>query len=256
MNKILLPFMVFICVFNLKLTAQRSAFRSGYIRIGINKIGDGLDQQLSPKQNVFDGRYGAGTGYVFETGHIFYFGKKSAENQPVNFGLDWTYISLNYNKMDEWEDYGRAAGATEIDVSGTKTAAAISSKLGPVISFNPIGKLVIDARFQVAPVLRFFDLDYSQNYGEPNQQSFTFVNYQKEEMDDSFEAESFKNRIAFGLATSFGITIRRKAIGFAIDYVSGKVNSYYEATEGSLGSSAGKEKIPVHNLQFKLSLSL
>jgi len=256
MNKKILLLVMITLAFNLKLSAQRSAFRSGYIRIGINKTGDGLDQLLSPKQNVFDGRYGAGTGYVFETGRIFYFGKKSAEHRPLNFGLDWTYISLNYNKMDKWEDYGRASGATDVDVSGSKTAAAVSSKLGPVISFNPIEKLVIDARFQVTPVLRFFDLDYSQNYGEPDEQSFTFVNYQKEEIDNSFEAESWKNRIAFGVATSFGISIRRKAVGFAIDYVSGKVNSYYEATEGSLGSSAGKEKIPVHNLQFKLSLTL
>lgn len=256
MKKNLLLLVLALLAFSTELSAQRSAFRSGYLRLGINTLGDGLDQKLSPKQNVFNGKYGAGTGYVFETGRVFYFAKKSTEQQLINFGLDWTYISLNYNKMDKWEDYGRASGSTDVDVSGTKIAAAISSKLGPVISFNPIEKLVIDARFQVAPVIRFFDLDYSQNYAAPNEQSFSFVNYEKEETDQNFEAESFKNRIAFGLATSYGITIRRKAIGFAIDYVSGKVNSYYQATEGTLGSTAGKEKIPVHNLQFKLSLTL
>jgi hypothetical protein len=256
MKKNLLLFMLTLLVFSMESRAQRSAFRSGYLRLGINALGDDLDQKLSPKQNIFDGKYGAGTGYVFETGRVFYFGKKTVDHQLLNFGLDWTYISLNYNKMDKWEDYGRASGSTDIDVSGTKIAAAISSKLGPVISFNPIEKLVIDARFQVAPVIRFFDLEYSENYGEANERSFSFVNYDMEETDQDFDPESVKNRIAFGVATSFGITVRRKAIGFAIDYISGNVKSYYQASEGALGSSNGKEKIPVHNLQFKLSLTL
>jgi hypothetical protein len=256
MKKNLILFMLALLAFSLESSAQRSAFRSGYLRLGINSLGENLDQKLSPKQNIFDGKYGAGTGYVFETGRVFYFGKKTSEHQLVNFGLDWTYISLNYNKMDKWEAYGRASGATDVDVSGTKIAAAIASKLGPVISFNPIEKLVIDARFQVSPVIRFFDLEYSENYGQTNERSFSFVNDAQKETDADFEAESAKNRIAFGLATSFGVTVRRKAIGFAIDYISGNVKSYYQASGGAQGSSAGKENIPVHNLQFKLSLTL
>jgi len=246
---------VVLLSFNSRLSAQRSAFRTGYLRIGINTLGDDLNFNLTPKQNIFDGRYGAGTGYVFEAGRLFYFKKRSAEPTLINFGLDWTYFSLNYNKMDKWNEYARSMGGSEENVSGTKTAAAISTKLGPVISLNIIEKLVLDARFQVAPLFRFFDLNYEQNYGQPNGQYFTFIGTGTAN-DEDFDGESVKNRISFGVATSFGITIRRKAFGLAVDYISGKVNNYYEASESVLSTTSGKEKIPAHNLQLKLSLTL
>lgn len=255
MNKTLLLISVFLLTATVQVNAQdRSAFRSGYIRLGINKLGDDLDKSISPKQNVFDGRYGAGTGYVFETGRVFYF---MGRTQPklINFGLDWTYLSLNYNKMDKWATYGRDRGATDVTVDGTKIAAAISSKLGPVISFNPIEKLVIDARFQVAPVVRFFDFGYSENGGKANEQYFSFTNYEGDGTEE-YDGESVKNRIAFGVATSFGVTLRRKAIGFAVDYISGDVKSNYESGGGTSISSSGKENIPVHHIQFKLSFTL
>jgi hypothetical protein len=247
---------IFFTFSALSYAQTRSAFRTGYTRLGINKLGSDLDYNLSPKQNVFDGRYGAGTGYVFEFGRIFYFAN-SETTMPklINFGLDWTILSLNYNKMDKWEKYARATSTGEYFIDGTKIAAAISSKLGPVISFNPVEKLVIDARFQVAPVVRFFDLTYADNYEQPNERYFSFINYAGEETESDYNPESVKNRIAFGVATSFGITVRRKAIGLSIDYISGDVKSNYEyasATE----SSNGKVKIPAKNLQLKLSLSL
>lgn len=104
-----------VCI-SLNLQAQeRSVFRSGYMRLGINKLGDELDNGLSPKENIFDNRYGAGIGYVFEFGRIYYF--KNRQNKSlVNFGLDWTVLSLNYNKMDKWKDYAIASG-TKGDVT-------------------------------------------------------------------------------------------------------------------------------------------
>lgn len=223
-----------------------SPFRSGYIRLGLNTFGKTLDNNLSPAQNVFDGRYGASTGYVFEFGHIFSFNKKSADRQKISYGLDWTILSFNYNKMDKWEDYGSASGAQDISVDGKKIAAAISSKLGPSISFNPVEKFVIDARFQVIPVARFFDFEYYDNQQSDEMRSFSFQG----------ESEDVKNRIAFGVATGFGLTVRRGAIGLSLDYITGKVNSNYSADEGADNYISGKAKIPVNNLQFKLNLTL
>ncbi|HKG08105.1 MAG TPA: hypothetical protein VKB19_16695 [Pedobacter sp.] len=250
-NKLLL--LALLCAGCFHLNAQeRSVFRSGYTRLGINKLGSDLDNSLSPKQNVFDGNYGAGTGYVLEFGRIFYF-KDAEEQRLVNYGLDWTYLSLNYNKMDQWEKYGEAAGVPDFYVDGSGTAAAISSKVGPILSINPIEALVVDVRLQIAPTLRFFDISYFEEDQDETGRYFSFMNSQVEE--DDYDSEAIKNRLAFGIAANFGITVRRKAIGLSIDYISGKVKSNYEAGDVS-GLSYGKEKIPAHNLQVKLSFSL
>jgi len=256
MKKHLLFLLIIFFAFSAVSFAQtRSPFRTGYVRLGINKLGDDLNSSLSPKQNVFDGRYGSRTGYVFEFGRNFYFANHHVAPQLINFGLDWTILSLNYNKMDKWGDYARATTTGEYMIDGTKIAAGISTKLGPVISFNPVEKLVIDARCQVAPTFRFFDLTYIDNYEQPNERYFSFINYAGEESDGDYNPESVKNRVAFGVATSFGVTVRRKAIGLSVEYISGDVKSNYEYSSAS-ESSFGKEKIPVKSLQVKLSLTL
>jgi len=253
MKKNLYFLVIVLLVSTAQVNAQnwRSAFRSGYMRLGINTLGDNLDPALSPVQNVFDGRYGASTGYVFEFGKVFYFRKTTQEKQLINFGLDWTILSFNYNKMDKWDTYARESNGGDYTIDGTKIAAAISSKLGPVVSFNPTEKVVIDFRFQIAPVFRFYDLDYIDHYEQPNERYFSFVNYEAEEGDEDYDGEAIKNRIAFGVAKSFGITLRRKAIGIALDYISGDVKSNYESE-----TSFGKAKIPAKNFQVKLSLTL
>ena len=240
----------------IQLHAQdRSPFRSGYLRLGINKLGGDLDNALTPKENIFDGKFGASTGYVLEFGHIYYF-KDRANTNGINYGLDWTILSLNYNKLDKWENYGVASGASNVYVDGAAIGVAASTKLGPTISFNPLEKLVIDVRFQIAPTFRVFDLEYSEEEEETTTRHFSFANYQQEEVDDNFDAESIKNRVAFGLCTSFGITVRRKAVGLSLDYLSGKVNSNYEAYDAKAGQTNGKEKIKANTLQLKLSLTL
>lgn len=230
---------------------DRSVFRKGYMRVGLNKLGDDLSAGLTPKENVFDGRYGAKTGYVFEFGRIYYF-KGKQQTGTVNYGLDWTMLSLNYNKMDNWDDYAAASGMPDADVDGTRIAAAVSSKIGPVISLNPVEKLVIDLRFQVTPTWRFFDLSYSEEDESGAGRYFSFINDSQED----FDGESVKNRIGFGLATNYGITVRRKALGLSLDYVSGKVKSTYEAFDDQSGGTFGKAKIPANNLQLKLSFTL
>ncbi|SER85358.1 hypothetical protein [Pedobacter rhizosphaerae] len=115
---------------------ERSVFRSGYLRLGINQLGKALDNNLSPKGNIFNNRYGAGTGYVLEFGHIYYFKSKKKETQ-LNYGLDWTILSLNYNKMDEWGAYAKSSQAGKAEIEGESIAAAISSKLGPTLSIIP-----------------------------------------------------------------------------------------------------------------------
>jgi hypothetical protein len=232
---------------------DRSVYRKGYVRFGINKLGNELDLNLSPRENIFDNRYGTGTGYVFEFGHIYYFRNRTTADQ-INYGLDWTIISLNYNKMEKWENYAIASGVSNAYVDGSKTAASISTKLGPTVSINPIENLVIDLRFQVVPTIRFFDFAYAEDDVNPESRYFSFTN--ESSLDEDYDGDAVKNRLAFGVATGFGITVRRKAIGLSLDYITGKVNSSYDAYDVRSGNTFGKQKILANVIQFKLNLSL
>lgn len=75
-------------------------------------------------------------------------------------------------------------------------------------------------------------------------------------VDEDFDGESIKNRLAFGVATGLGITVRRKAIGLSFDYISGKVDTNYDAYDTKTGNTFGKEKIQANTMQFKLSFTL
>jgi hypothetical protein len=258
--KIKLFFTIFLFAIGCQLQAQereedkqeRGAFRSGYMRIGVNSLGDDLDPSLSPKENIFKGQYGASRGYTFELGHIFYFGGKHSQGF-LNLGLDWTILSLNYNKMDKWESYGQSSGAQSVMIGGEKIAAAAATKLGPVLSINLFEKVVLDARFQLAPTLRFFDLNYMENEGKASERYFNFTNYSMEDESED-DPEALNNKVAFGVAKSIGVTLRRSALGISADYITGDVKSNYEAFDAS-GSSAGKEKIKTKMLQLTVNFT-
>ncbi len=248
--KVLLAVILLSVTFQLN-AQERSAFRSGYLRLGINELGDPLDQSMSPIRNIFDGRYGASRGYALEFGNIYYFGSKDHKGF-FNVGLDWTILSFNYNKLDKWEEYGANSGAKNVEIGGKKFALSASTKLGPVISMNLIEKIVIDARFQFAPTVRYYDFSYRENPGQNSERYFSFTNYSKAIEDPSFNAESIKNRLSFGLARSFGVTLRRNTLGVSADYITGDVKSYYEAINPNFGETSGKDKIPFHNVQLTL----
>lgn len=233
---------------------SRSAFRSGYLRLGLNALGGDLKFDQSPKQNVFNGNYGAAQGYVLEMGRIFYFQDRGLIS-PLNYGIDWTYFSLNYNELDQWDAYG-AASATPYFTGGEALAIAASTKIGPVVSFNLVEKVVVDARIQLAPTFRFFDVSYYETDEEGIEtRSFSFTDDLSGENDDNYDSESLPNRVGFGVQTNFGLTLRRKAIGIALDVVSGSVKNRYQAYENG-SYTFGKEKIKVTNFQVKLSLTL
>jgi hypothetical protein len=243
-------FKILICTLFIftQLHAQknRSAFRKGYQRIGISTLGNQLDNSLSPKENVFNGNFGAGIGFVFESGHIYYFKSTKKTNSKINYGLDWTITSLTYNKLNGWDAYGNASGAGNVNIDETKLSVSVASKLGPAISFNPVEKLIIDVRFQVSPVARFSYLDYYEDEDMPAERSFSFTD----------DADGVNDVLAFGVGTNFGISVRRKAIGLALDYTSVKANTSYDAYEGEDNHTFGKGKIKTNCLQLKLSLSL
>lgn len=224
----------------------RSVFRKGYQRFGISSLGNQLMNEMSPKENFTNGNYGAKSGLVFESGHIYYFRSK-AKAKKINYGLDWTIFSMSFNQLSGWNSYSSTA-----DV-GSPFSAAISSKLGPVFSFNPIEKLVIDIRAQVAPVYRFTNFYYESNYEENQPENYRYYALY-EDYDDI--KDFAKNNFAFGIGSDLGITIRRKAIGLSLDYLPVKVKTNFISEEGSNDETTEKISIKSNSLQFKLSLTL
>ena len=235
---------------------ERPLFRKGSQHIGINMLGNKLNNNLSPKDNVFKGNFGASTGFVFECGHIYYFKPVKDQKTKFNYGIDWTISSMTYNKLNGWKTYGNSSGAEMVVLDGSLISAAVSTKLGPIISFNPVESLIINLHFQVAPTARVTNFEYYENEDKPDKRSFSFFNYGEEATDPGFDASSFKNIIAFGLGSNFGISVRRKAFGFAFDYNLVNANTNYDAYEGEDNHSFGKQKIKTNFVQLKLSLSL
>lgn len=236
-------------------------FRKGYMRLGFHFLGNSLDEALSPTENILAGNLGASRGYALEVGKAYYFNNDSS--LPLRYGLDWTVLSLSFNMFD-WEDY--VAEGTEFE--GGKFAAGISSKLGPVVSFNPVEKLIIDARVQIAPQVYFYDFGYYNS----DDDYFSFTNDEEgsgsyvTEYDDAngdgiadeyeipaenYDPEKVMSRLFFGIKPSFGVTIRRNALGLALDYSPGKIKTQYSSNEGH-----GEEKVDVSSFHIKLSLTL
>lgn len=251
MKQLLLFLLAAICTLQMHAQNQRSPFRKSYIRMGFSFLGKDLEQSLSPKENVFDGRHGADRGLAFNIGRVFYIGNIG---NRFKYGLDWTIASFSYNKLNGWIRYGQRSGADDFYTEGLKeknkgiATVSASSKLGPVFSFNPVEKLVIDARIQAAPVARAFVMLYTENEGKNNERSFFYYNGQIDSIT------SYSDFLALGVNADAGITVRRGPIGISLDYLFGKMKTSYQASDGLDNVSFGKAKVPVQDLQVKLSL--
>lgn len=230
---------------------ERSPFRKGYIRLGVNNIGERINTDLSVKENILRGKYGSDMGYVFETGTIFYFNKPKS-GKKIGYGLDWTIISFTYNSLNKWKNYATATGNTgEPFEEIPPLTVSASSKLGPVISFNPVEKLIIDTRVQVVAGASAFLFFYNHN---PTGYYFEMLG-RNESINEEDEGQVLKMAV-FSIKPNFGITARWKAIGLALDYAPGKINmNYGEEYNDNADEVYGKAKIKTNTLQLKLSFT-
>lgn len=213
---------------------KENVFRKGYIRVGISQFPENeMNFSQSPIQNLENGQFGASTGYVFELGRNYYFNKKGSG--IIKYGLDWTIISANYAELD-WTAY--AADRQQIPIS--KEAFhyfSISSKLGPVISIKAVEALVIDLRAQVGIGMHAMLVDYY----EGDTDYITMVGGDNP-LDSASEPSIYP---------SFGVTLRRKAIGLAVDYFKQTVSMKYETESIEYGNV----DIPIATTQVKLVFS-
>lgn len=237
----------------------------GYLRLGFSNFGQelkddlsnfsvnggsGFEGETSLLANAREGRYGSKRGYAFEFGRNYYFHKNSL--LPVfdaRLGVDWTQLSLTYNQLD-LSDAAAIDEANGYEVEGTSFfAASASSKIGPVFSFSPINKLVIDVRVQLAAIYNFTSVDYyAYNESTEEEKYFSFF---PEEAEDEDGLSAITKAGNFGFKTNYGVTVRYAGLGLALDYFPGKIKSSYQSNEGS-----GEEKFKNNMFQIKLSLTL
>ncbi|MFB2120185.1 hypothetical protein [Parapedobacter sp. 2B3] len=251
-----------------QITRDESSLSRGYLRLGFSNFGQELKDDLSNFSvdggglasdatmlgNLMDGRYGAQRGYVFEFGRNYYFNRNSLLPLfDTKIGLDWTMLSLTYNELD-WSsiiERDRAAGY-EVDEFGY-FAASISSKIGPVISFNLIDRLVLDVRAQLAATYFVNGLDYYA-YSEDDERYFTFMP-EEEDNEDISGFAAFGKLGKFGIKQNYGATVRYGVIGLSLDYFPGSFKYEYETSEGDGEVQSGKEKFKNNMFQIKLSLT-
>ena len=220
---------------------KNKIFRPVYFNMGYTiPVGDfGAAPVLSKnvQENIRAGFSGTKPGYLFEFGTKIYFNNSS---HKLRYGLDWAFISLMYNELD-WQLY---AATKKGQVTNAMTAS-VSSRLGPVISYNITKKLVTDFHFQVAPVVEHSWFDY---YSQAGGEEFYYDN-----------KKPIKN---FGIKTSAGIGIRWGVIGMAADYFHGSAFASYYYTNTATGEGISnntqsiKEKIHSSSVQLKISLNL
>jgi len=219
----------------------KKVFKTGYVRAGISLPGTEPNASQTALQNFKNGTMGEGPGYRLDIGHIFYFLDRK-QPRMVNLGLDWTILSLRYAKVDQWDNYLPKPGYT-MDVDDLSAMATASTKVGPVVAINPIGKLVIEGRAQLT-------------YG------FNAMFYSMDEYDENFDSRQYFNTaiddfgdVGHGFGSSFGATVRWGFIGFAIDYSQSKIPVMYEAYEPGGVETTGSHKYPFKSLDLKLSFS-
>ncbi|MEO5682251.1 MAG: hypothetical protein ABIQ88_06395 [Chitinophagaceae bacterium] len=240
-----ISFFVLLCCMAAGTVAQQKQpkiFRPFYFNFGLNmpagNFGTSPLYGNNIKQNVLAGYYGAKQGYLFELGTRIYFNKA---DQKLRYGLDWTFISATYNGMD-WSAYSSSKGGT----IGDSRIIGLSSKLGPVLSYNIIDKLVVDAHFQAAPTLQYATLDYYHDINTSNYETFHFT------------ADNLTDIL--GIKTGAGISVRWGVIGVSADYFNGSVQSAYHYTNTATGEGDNttpvKQKISSSSMQLKLSLNL
>ena len=253
-----------------QITSNEYEMNRGYLRLGISNLGkelqndlsgmsphtgDAFDDNASMIDNLLDGRFGAKTGYVVEFGRNYYFNRTSLLPLfDTKIGLDWTHLSVTYNKLD-WSGFierDRAAGY-EVDEMGF-FAVSLASKVGPVISFNFIDRLVLDIRGQLAATYFVNGLEYMA-YTDADDRYLTFMVADEEDHEiDGLKA--FGKLGKFGIKQNYGATLRYGAIGVAVDYFPGSFKYEYETQDADGMMRTGEDKFKNNVFQVKLSLTL
>lgn len=132
---------------------DESDFGKFYLRIGASFLESNFlkhlnDGAIEIGEEVLENRYTGSTGLNLELGS-YYFLHSEPIADLLKVGLDVTFLSLGYIPIEyKWGDL------EEYDLLNTSSDfTTIGAKIGPVISFNPLYNLYVDAFAKAAPTL-------------------------------------------------------------------------------------------------------
>lgn len=232
---------------------ERSPFRKKYIRFGIQNLGNETpDHSLKPADNMIKGNLGAGMGGVFEAGRHFYFiGAEKAK--LLNAGIDWTIFSFTLNPSGKsWKHYAENVAGYSANEFTSQVALSVASKIGPVVSINPVQDMVIDVRVQAAfnayvlgPVYESYE---NENDADPKNAFFPSKND-----TEATGIKMYTGMFATSIRPNIGATVRWRTIGIALDYAPGKIKMNYNRTDNGTETN-GTAQVPANSMQAKLSL--
>lgn len=236
---------------------SRPAFRKGYTRLGIQLPGNAVDNTLSLKANMLKGNFGSDPGFVLEKGHIFYF-ISASKAKLINAGLDWTVFSASLTPTGKsWKNYIAENTTYDMDDFGTKFIISAATKLGPVISINPVQDLVIDVRAQaslgvygIGPVYESFKTSGSGDdiiIDGPYNAFYTYPND-----DEATGIKQVTQAFYTILKPNIGVSVKWRGVGLAADYSPGNIDMKYKAINNGVAST-GQQKIIYNTFQVKLS---
>lgn len=160
--------------------------------------------------DAVDGKVGMSSGIGFDIGQTFYLKNvdlgKIGLNNKFKLGVEASYLNFLY------------MGATPPDGILSGYGQFLSCKVGPTLSFNPVGKWLLSAKFIFEPSLYFFDHE-SKNYSGNYEYSF--------------------HGSAFLLRNSIGFYARHRPFIFGIDLSFGGATTEGELYRENISSEYG-----------------
>ncbi len=212
-----------IMVFAAGIYAQGDLDNAFYFRFGYSKptkAYGGIDND-----DIWDDM--KRNGIMFELGHIFYFNSlKMADG--LRLGLNADYLNMTYHSIKHEE------------IDNIKSRIFLfGSKIGPVISYSPVDKLVFDAFVKLNPVWVSTLVD--DTYGN---ESEVFVGF-------------------MGIGYSFGINVRYSILMVGFDFNKSWNKMRWIDDDGNLSddifvgnaSDNDKDYTPVPNFNISIGLA-
>lgn len=205
-----------------KAAKDRGVFDNAfYMRIGQStpkgKFGEAPTMEKSGRDS-FNGVDGSGAqkGFVAEMGLISYFRDLPLAEQ-FRLGLD-VNLAVSVNKLD-WSSLN-----SNFSNEGTVPMTFAGLKIGPAFSYNPAGKLILDAFFKFNPCFSTApDIYYYENQDTNNNYSYSLSN---------------DLTPVFAVRKSLGMNIRYSALMLGLEYNYGKVKyNLYEDYSGTVNGA-------------------
>lgn len=183
---------------------------NGYFRIGfsspVGSFADEPSSKINTLKQIYDGNAGVGakTGFTFEGGFISYFDDLPLAEQ-FKAGLDLSF-AYSHNKPD-WTHWNNGWEDAEY-----LPFLFFESKIGPAISYNPIGSLVVDAYFKLCPLL-----SYGGNISMSEENASTSYSYY------------IDGGLGSGIKKALGFNIKQNKMVLGLEMNLGRIN--YNITE-------------------------